>query len=58
MNYLLCFFANNSDSFIVGIFTLIGAVLGVLLANCYNQKAENNRIKKEIKAFLQAIGTE
>ena len=58
MNYLLYFFANNSDSLIVGIFTLIGAVLGICLTNYYNSKAENNRIKTETKAFLQAICTE
>ncbi|MDA8273557.1 MAG: hypothetical protein M0Z72_07490 [Deltaproteobacteria bacterium] len=58
MNYLLYFFANNSASFIVGILTLIGAVLGVCLANYSNSKAENNRIKMETKAFLQAISTE
>lgn len=58
MNYLLCLFTNNIDSIIVGIFTLVGAVLGVFLANCYNRKAENNRRKMEIKAFLQAICTE
>ena len=55
INYPSCFFVNNTGSIIVGIFTLIGAVLGVLLANYYNQKAENNRIKTEAKAFLQAI---
>ena len=58
MNYLLCLFTNNIDSIIVGIFTLVGAVLGVFLANYYNRKAENNRRKMEIKAFLQAICTE
>ncbi len=58
MNCLLNFFANNSGSFIVGILTLIGAVLGVFLTNCSNSKAENNRIKMETKAFLQAILTE
>ncbi len=55
MNYLLCFLANNTDSIIVGIFTLAGAFLGVFLANCYNRKAENNRREMEIKALLQAI---
>jgi hypothetical protein len=55
MNYILCLFANNTGSIIVGIFTLIGAILGVFLANYYNRKAENNRSKMEIKAFLQAI---
>ena len=55
MNYLLCFLANNTDSIIVGIFTLAGAFFGVFLTNCYNREAENNRRKMEIKAFLQAI---
>ena len=58
MNYLLYFFANNSGSIIVGIFTSIAAVLGVFLTNCYNQKAENKCIKTENDAFLQAISTE
>ena len=57
-NYLLYFFANNSGSIIVGIFTSIAAVLGVFLTNCYNQKAENKRTKTENDAFLQAISTE
>ena len=58
MNYLLYFFANNSGSLIVGIFTSTAAVLGVCLANYSNSKAENNRIKTETKAFLRAILTE
>jgi hypothetical protein len=58
MNYLLYFFANNSGSIIVGIFTLTGAVLGVFLTNCHSQKVEKDRIKTETKAFLQAISTE
>ena len=58
MNYLLCFLANNTDSIIVGIFTLVGAFFGVFLANYYNREAENNRRKMEIKAFLQAIYAE
>ena len=58
INCLSSFFANNTGSIIVGILTLIGAVLGVHFTNRSNQKAENNRIKTETKAFLQAILTE